>query len=109
MVVKPPFDSLPLKKDGPKGNAWGLFGTKDELGMMNMLTKETTVAASKEIVHGIRVSTDWPLDSLKIPCFNRQPFSQNIMHKSPRTVNDDVLTFNTQSSSQWDGLRHYGT
>jgi hypothetical protein len=23
-------------------------------------------------------------------------------------VNDDVWTFNTQVSSQWDGLRHYG-
>jgi len=23
-------------------------------------------------------------------------------------VNDDVWTFNTQSSSQWDGLRHFG-
>jgi hypothetical protein len=23
-------------------------------------------------------------------------------------VNDDILTFNTQSSSQWDGFRHFG-
>lgn len=28
--------------------------------------------------------------------------------KPPRIVNDDVWTFNTQSSSQWDGLRHFG-
>ena len=25
-----------------------------------------------------------------------------------RPVHDDVVTFNTQSSSQWDGFRHYG-
>lgn len=25
----------------------------------------------------------------------------------PRIVNDDVWTFNTQVSSQWDGLRHF--
>jgi len=34
----PPFDSLPLAKDGPHGNAWGRFGADDELGMLNLLT-----------------------------------------------------------------------
>ena len=28
--------------------------------------------------------------------------------KHPRIVHDDTWTFNTQSSSQWDGLRHFG-
>lgn len=23
-------------------------------------------------------------------------------------MNDDVITLNTQSSTQWDGFRHYG-
>jgi hypothetical protein len=104
----PPFESLPLKKDGPKGNAWGLFGAKDELGMLNRLTPSNTLNALKEVVHGIRISTDWSLDQPKTPCFNRAAFSQQIYHKHPRTVNDDVLTFNTQSSSQWDGFRHFG-
>jgi hypothetical protein len=103
------FDSLPLHKNGPHGNAWGLFGEKDELGMLNWLTHANTVAAAKEIVHGIRVSTDWYLDQPKIPCFGRVPFEQKVHHKAPRTVNDDILTFNTQSSSQWDGFRHFGT
>jgi len=30
------------------------------------------------------------------------------VHKAPRFVNDDIWTFNTQSSSQWDGFRHFG-
>lgn len=107
-ITKPAFDALPLQKDGPRGNAWGLFGDKDELGMLNLLNEETTLAAAKEIKHGIRVATDWPLNSLKKPCFGRLPFKQEILHKQPRTVNDDILTLNTQSSSQWDGLRHYG-
>ena len=55
-----------------------------------------------------RVSLDWPLDSQKdSPFFGRQAFHQNIYNKAPRCVNDDVWTFNTQSSSQWDGLRHF--
>jgi hypothetical protein len=107
-VPTPSFDSLPLKKDGPRGNAWGLFGVKDELGMLNRLTPENTTAAAKEIVHGTRVSTDLALDQLQFPCFNRVSFEQRIHHKAPRFVNDDILTLNTQSSSQWDGFRHYG-
>ena len=105
---KPSFDSLPLQKDGPPGNAWGLFGDRDQLGMLNLLTTDTTIAATKDIVHGIRISTDLPLNFLKTPMFKRQGFHQDIIHKTPRTVNDDVLTFNTQSSSQWDGFRHFG-
>ncbi|KAL5322038.1 hypothetical protein ACEPPN_010006 [Leptodophora sp. 'Broadleaf-Isolate-01'] len=104
----PPFSSLPLQKDGPRGNAWGLYGDKDELGMLNRLTPETTLAATKEIVHGIRIATDWPMSMPKVPCFGRQKFHQHIYHKAPRTVNDDILTLNTQSSTQWDGFRHFG-
>lgn len=104
---KPSFDSLPLRADGPRGNAWGLFGDTDELGMLNLLTPETTAASAKEIQDGTRVCTDWPLGSMKIPCFGRGPLEHEIRHKAPRTVNDDVVTFNTQSSSQWDGFRHF--
>ncbi|KAK2624960.1 hypothetical protein QTJ16_005329 [Diplocarpon rosae] len=104
----PLFSSLPLKKDGPRGNAWGLFGDKDELGMLNRLTAETTLAATKEIIYGVRIATDWSMAMPKVPCFGRQAFHQQIFHKAPRTVNDDILTLNTQSSTQWDGFRHCG-
>ncbi|KAI5201822.1 hypothetical protein E4T39_05048 [Aureobasidium subglaciale] len=105
---RPPFSSLPLDKNGPHGNAWGLYGSSDQLGALNLLTPSTTVAAAKEIQHGIRVSVDWPLDKMSPPCFNRVAFGHSINNKAPRSVNDDTVTFNTQSSSQWDGFRHYG-
>ena len=48
-----------------------------------------------------RVSMNWPLDAQgKIPFFGRQVFHKELIDKSPRAVNDDVWTFNTQSSSQ---------
>ncbi|KAJ5261029.1 hypothetical protein N7478_011624 [Penicillium angulare] len=106
---KPSFDSLPLQQDGPRGNAWGLFGDQDQLGKLNLLTPENTIAAAREITDGVRVSTDWALDSMAIPCFGRSAFQHTVKNKAPRPVNDDVLTFNTQSSSQWDGFRHYGS
>lgn len=108
MAPKVPFDSLPLHKDGPPGNAWFLFGKDDQCGMLNLLTPETTAAAAREIIDGTRVSTDWPLDAMNKPCFGRLPLEHTIKAKTPRTVHDDSLHFNTQSSSQWDGFRHYG-
>lgn len=105
----PTFHSLPLRPDGPRGNSWGLFGEHDELGMLNLLTPENTAAAAKEIIEGVRVSTDWALNSMAVPCFGRSAFEHTVKNKAPRHVNDDILTFNTQSSSQWDGFRHYGS
>ncbi|KAI4108416.1 MAG: hypothetical protein L6R37_001020 [Teloschistes peruensis] len=69
----------------------------------------------------------WGLyDIQKVPSFGRQPFHKDVIHKTPRIVNDDVWTLNTQSSTQcklrcnrgpskWklnnvftgDGLRHF--
>lgn len=108
MPTRPPFDALPLRKDGPHGNAWGLFGATDELGMLNLLTPENTAAAAREIVDGGRVPVDLSLGHLSTPCFGRTPLEHRMWRKEPRVVHDDALTFNTQSSSQWDGFRHYG-
>jgi len=102
------FETLPLDKNGGYYNAWGRFGENDQLGMLNLLTPTTVKAASKEIKEGVRIALDWPLSKPAHPFFGRQVFYHHIHSKSPRTVNDDVLLFNTQCSTQWDGFRHYG-
>lgn len=48
----------------------------------------------------LRISLNWPLDAQSKPGFGRQVFHKNVYQKAPRIVNDDVWTFNTQSSSQ---------
>ena len=106
----PPFSSLPLKADGPPGNAWGKYGDNDQLGTLNLLTPTVIAAAAREIVSGVRISLDWPLNKPSYPSYGRDPFAHEIRRRGgpDRIVNDDILTFNTQSSSQWDGFRHYG-
>ncbi|RAH46739.1 uncharacterized protein BO95DRAFT_513721 [Aspergillus brunneoviolaceus CBS 621.78] len=102
-----PFEALPVDPAGPPGNAWGRFGAADQLGTLNLLTPEVIVAAAKEIRTGVRISLDWPLSMPTYPSFERDPFHQRIVHRRPNCINDDILTFNTQGSTQWDGFRHY--
>jgi kynurenine formamidase len=103
---RPPFASLPLDPSGPPGNAWGLYGPSDELGSLNLLTPSTVVAAAKEIQTGERVSLDWTLDNPNPPFFGREALNIKFYQRGERPVNDDVLHFNTQCGSQWDGFRH---
>ncbi|KAI1332083.1 hypothetical protein F5Y16DRAFT_394784 [Xylariaceae sp. FL0255] len=106
----PDFDDLPLRKSDPRLAAWGLYGDKDELGTLNRLTdKRVAAAAAGEIKSGKRISMNWPLDAQPSRAFfGRQVFHQEILNKAPACVNDDTWSFNSQVTSQWDGLRHYG-
>lgn len=107
----PDFDALPLREGDPRRAAWSLYGDKDELGFLNRLTDERVAAAARgEIRSGKRVSLNWPLGAQGSDktFFQRAAFHQDILSKAPRTVNDDVWTFNSQVSTQWDGLRHFG-
>ncbi|KAI1138722.1 hypothetical protein F5Y05DRAFT_382164 [Hypoxylon sp. FL0543] len=105
----PNFEDLPLRKTDPHRAAWGLYGDKDELGTLNRLTDERVADAAKnEIKTGHRISLNWPLDAQpESAFFQRQVFHQELIRKDPRVVNDDVWTFNSQVSTQWDGLRHF--
>ncbi|KUL92424.1 hypothetical protein ZTR_02269 [Talaromyces verruculosus] len=106
----PSFDNLTLDPLGPKGNAWGLFGKDNHLGMLNLLTPEVVKqAASEEIREGDRFALDWKLNALHKPAFGRQSFEKKIHHKAPRVVNDDILVFNTQCTNQAHKLFYNGT
>ncbi|KAL8865722.1 MAG: hypothetical protein Q9174_006734, partial [Haloplaca sp. 1 TL-2023] len=98
----PNFNELPMRPGDPPHSAWGLYGDEDQTGTLNRLTDEVVAKAASD-----EIRNDWHLDAQKVPSFNRQAFHKNVIHKAPRIVNDDVWTFNTQSSTQWDGLRHF--
>lgn len=54
---RPTFAELPLAKDGPRLNAWGLWGPGDQLGTLNLLTDDVVARAAEEnIKTGVRVS-----------------------------------------------------
>ncbi|KAI1871866.1 hypothetical protein JX265_005852 [Neoarthrinium moseri] len=114
----PDFDSLPPVEGMPKGCAWGVFdknGTKDTLGCLNLLTPAVVQAAYAEARDGISISLNHTLDMLKVPTGRAAPSHRVLSWAediAPAVcghlhVLDDELSFNTQASSQWDGLLHY--
>ncbi|WVR07263.1 hypothetical protein IAU60_004304 [Kwoniella sp. DSM 27419] len=100
----PPFAALPIQKDGPPFNAWGLYGPSDELGRLNLITPEAVKRGADTVAEGVTISLNLPLSFPPL-----HPRREHLSHdiKCSGHSNDDVLTFNTQSSTQWDGFRHY--
>jgi hypothetical protein len=60
----PKFTELPLDPSHPRHSAWGLWGKDDELGTLNHLTPERTVAAAKEVKKGLRFGLNWALEQM---------------------------------------------
>ncbi len=104
----PSFDELPVKPGAPPHSAWGLFGDDDQIGTLNLLTPERVAAAAQLARRGEVFALNWELELPHPPLFNRAAL-QHTIHRRRRNVFDDLYdNFNTQSSSQWDGLRHFG-
>lgn len=103
----PDFDNLPPVPGMPKGCAWGLFdndGKKDYLGTLNLLTPSVVQAALKEAWEGVSVSLNWPINAINKPGFARKGLEHHLIsfQESPFKLQgfDDVVSFNTQCSSQ---------
>ena len=113
-------------KNRPPGSNWGEFGDGDQLGRLNLLTEETTLAAAREIRVGKRFCLSLPLD---VPATNatnprRLPpvlhpvvrdgqvaFNLPLERFDPGNtgvVSDDAVLLYNQHSSQWDALAHMG-
>ncbi len=104
----PTFDDLPVTPGAPPHSAWGLWGQDDELGTLNLLTPERVANAARLVRQGKVFALNWELELPHPPLFGREALQHTIKRRH-EVVNDDVYQmFNTQSSSQWDGLTHYG-
>ncbi|KAF8589752.1 hypothetical protein K439DRAFT_1651505 [Ramaria rubella] len=118
------FNNLPLFKDLPAfnkdlpGQAWEVWGKGDQLGTVNLLTDDVVQRAASEgikRVHAFCLSFVFlpvrPVNFPAKPLYGRKAPDHRIVSNTavPRpAVNDDELHINTQSGTQWDGLRHFG-
>ncbi|KAK3366229.1 putative cyclase-domain-containing protein [Lasiosphaeria ovina] len=111
----PDFDDLPKVAGQPQGCAWGVFdnkkdGKKDVFGTLNFLTPAIVAAAAAEVKDGVSISLNWPLNAIKFPFpFRKSPtHTVTTLREGGMEIEgfDDSIDFNTQFSSQWDGLCH---
>ena len=104
----PSYDQLPVRRGAPQGAAWGVFGDRDELGTINLLTPERVRTAAAEIRDGRVFSLNLPITVPDPPLFQRGRHQHTIRrYQDFDFVLDDYLdNFYPQASSQWDALCH---
>ena len=107
-LLRPDDTGLPL--------SWGIWGDDDQLGTLNHITPETTVAAARCVERGVRFNLDLPLHLpyallAEGKLMNRGAPEHTLEKLDFRTlyVHDDKLDgLYLQGSTQWDGLTHMG-
>jgi kynurenine formamidase len=120
-------------KQRPPGSTWGEWGDDDELGRINLLTREKVLQGVREVEAGISFCLSLPLDVPGGIALNqrRHPpalaptedmegnaatfynvrMSEMDDWGDPRYVDvwaDDTVTLSLQYSTQWDSLAHVG-
>jgi kynurenine formamidase len=109
MTKLPYYADLPPAPDGGR-SAWGLFGSGDNLGLVNLMTPERIAAAAGLVRRGQMFCLDMPLGSISpaLHAFRGAP-RHHVLHKPGTARFDDVYdNFYPQASSQWDSLGHVG-
>jgi kynurenine formamidase len=93
--------------DAPPGSAWSVFGPGDQLGMLNNLSREATVAAAMLVRTGEVYTLDYPVNTF-VPSAagTRLPTEHHIFSNNPNHRDDWLDSFYLQSTTQIDGLRH---
>lgn len=89
----------------PGGSSWGVWPGSEVFGTLNLLTPERAAAAAQLVETGETFPLNWNMELPGPPLFGRPAFSHEVTG-SPRHRDDVLHGWNTQSSSQWDGLRH---
>jgi kynurenine formamidase len=120
----------PRWKQRPEGSTWGDWGEDDELGRINLLTREKVLQGVREVEHGITFSLSLPLDypggsalnQRRYPPilkptedlhYNQDTFYNVVAREQIRPElndvwSDDQVTLWLQYSTQWDALSHQG-
>lgn len=102
----PRYDELPMTAEGAR-SAWGLFGTDDSVGLMNLLSPAAVIKAARGVRTGEVYPFDIPSDFMKPPLFQRGASRLTMLERQPGYSFDDVRdNVYSQGGSQWDALSH---
>jgi kynurenine formamidase len=116
----------PRWKNRPEGSTWGDFGTDDQLGRLNLVTKEKVLQGIAEVREGrtfcLSLPLDYPGGSVLNPRRGPPQLRPTVRGGKPNmnyalrcddpmltdVVCDDQVLLTLQYSTQWDSLAHVG-
>ena len=105
----PRYDDLPSSKYGGR-SGWGIFGNSDSLGLLNLQTESSILAAIGLVQRGAVFPLNAELDAVNPPLATDRTLARHrVLHQPEPGFShlDDVLdNFFPQISSQWDSLAH---
>ncbi|MEP7022586.1 MAG: cyclase family protein [Actinomycetota bacterium] len=102
----PSYDELPPAPRGGR-SGWGLFGAGDNVGLMNLQTPARVAAAAAEVQRGAVFPLSAEVRLFDPPMYGRRLAVHRVLTAPDDPGLDDELdSFNPQSSSQWDSLGH---
>ncbi|TFY94098.1 cyclase family protein [Pseudomonas nabeulensis] len=111
----------------PEGSNWGDFGADDQLGRLNLITREKTRQGIAQVIEGRTFCLSLPLDypggnglnpnrhpPVLRPTLRRGQVNFNCLLGElepgrPDVLSDDLAILHLQYSTQWDGLAHVGS
>lgn len=102
----PDFDQLPVLEGLGLRHAWGVFGSGDELGTINLLTPERVAAALRSARTGQVHNLTRALTAFDPPFYGREPLRHSVYRLDRNYWDDRLDNLLLQSSTHWDGLRH---
>lgn len=89
----------------PQHSSWGVFGNRDQLGTVNLLTPERVRLATSLVRKGAVFPLNWDIEKPAPPLFDRRPLRHTIYMLGEGT-DDQYDNFYPQASTQWDALSH---
>ncbi|MGA8725137.1 MAG: cyclase family protein [Acidimicrobiales bacterium] len=101
----PEYRELPVVPDAPKGSSWGLWGPDDVFGCLNLLGPQSVSDGIASVQDSRVFNVNLELELPSPPLFSRSSF-RHVVHDVGIGHDDELVDWNTQSSSQWDGFRH---
>ncbi|SDV46353.1 cyclase family protein [Chitinasiproducens palmae] len=122
-----PAGRSPRWRQRPAGSTWGDFGPDDQLGRLNLITRQKVREGLAEAREGLPFSLSLPLDypggnalnpnrhpPVLRPTRRRGLVNFNCLLGElepgrPDVLSDDLAILHLQYSTQWDGLSHAGS
>lgn len=102
--LPPDYDDLPLDEGLGLRHSWGLLDAN--VGTLAQVTSEAVRNAVATVSLGRAVTLNLGLDEIDPPLFGRTRWEHRV-HATERNIfEDELIRYNPQSSSQWDGFRH---